>query len=102
MNVIDLINRYNLDKSLIANSLNITISTLISNYKHKDTMQLTINQLVSIHQATNIPYNDLLDSKVFSIQNIDNQVVTDIESVKTEIVKLLTTCIPAGYKIVKE
>ena len=73
MNILEFINNNGLNVIKVSKALNLSVSSVKGVSGRKDIKQLTINQIVSIHNTFNIPFNDILGEKIFTPQNIDKQ-----------------------------
>ena len=73
MTIKNLIETYRIDINKLASCLNLSINTLRNTASKTDICKLSVAQLISIHAAFDIPYNEILNEKVFTPQNIDKQ-----------------------------
>ena len=73
MNILQFVQNNALNIEKVSKALNLSVASIKGVTGKKDINQLTVSQLKAIHAAFNIPYNEILNEKVFTPQNIDKQ-----------------------------
>lgn len=63
---------YNLTTKVLYTALEVKPNNL-NRYYTKDIKELSVQQLINLHNATGISYNDLLSEKVFTPNNIEDK-----------------------------
>lgn len=78
-----LIDKYKLNVYEFATLLNISVSSL-KHYSKKEICTFDVSELIKIHNFTNIPYNEILGEKIFTVENINTKIENINKPIETE------------------